>query len=63
MSGLGLHERLAPSMKLGRRTALKAGLGAVAAVGAPVIVQAQAGLKLPLATIWPDANFHTINAR
>lgn len=50
-------------MKLGRRAALKAGLGAVAAVGAPAIVQAQAGLKLPLATVWPDGNFHTINAR
>jgi hypothetical protein len=32
-------------------------------MGAPAIVQAQAGSKLPLATIWPDANFHTINAR
>jgi TRAP-type C4-dicarboxylate transport system substrate-binding protein len=63
MSGLGLHGRLAPSMKLGRRAALKAGVRAVAAVGAPAIVQAQAGLKLPLATILPDGNFHTINAR
>jgi TRAP-type C4-dicarboxylate transport system substrate-binding protein len=42
---------------------LQAGVGAVAAVGAPAIARAQAGLKLPLTTILPDANFHTINAR
>ena len=63
MSGFGLDERLVASMKLGRRAALKAGMGALAAVGAPAIVQAQAGLKLPLTTILPDASFHTINAR
>src|SRR5258708_39221576 len=53
------------SMKLGRRTALKAGVGvgAFAALGAPSIVQAQAGVKLPLATVWPDGNFHTVNAK
>jgi TRAP-type C4-dicarboxylate transport system substrate-binding protein len=60
MSGLG---RPTPSMRLGRRAALRAGAAAAAAMGAPAIVQAQTGLKLPLATIWPDANFHTINAR
>ena len=60
MSDLG---RPTPSMRLGRRAALRAGAAAAAAMGAPAIVQAQAGSKLPLATIWPDANFHTINAR
>ena len=51
-------------MKLGRREALKAGVGAgVLAVAAPAIVQAQAPLKLPLSTIWPDGNFHTINCK
>jgi TRAP-type C4-dicarboxylate transport system substrate-binding protein len=51
-------------MKLGRREALKAGVGAgVAALTAPAIVQAQAPLKLPLSTIWPDGNFHTINCK
>ena len=51
-------------MKLGRREALKAGVGAgVLAVTAPAIVQAQAPLKLPLSTIWPDGNFHTINCK
>lgn len=60
MSGLG---RPTPSMRLGRRAALKAGASAAAAMGAPAIVQAQAGSKLALATIWPDGNFHTINAR
>jgi TRAP-type C4-dicarboxylate transport system substrate-binding protein len=34
-----------------------------ALLGAPAIVQAQAALKLPLATVWPDGNFHTINAK
>jgi TRAP-type C4-dicarboxylate transport system substrate-binding protein len=48
-------------MKLGRRTALKAGAGAL--VMAPVVVRAQAAMKLPLATVWPDANFHVINCR
>ena len=52
------------SMKLGRRTALKAGVGAGAAMlGAPAVVQAQAAVKLPLATVWPDGNFHTVNAK
>ncbi|MFO1159578.1 MAG: TRAP transporter substrate-binding protein [Reyranellaceae bacterium] len=51
-------------MKLGRREALKAGVGAgVLAVAAPAIVQAQAPLKLPLSTVWPDGNFHTINCK
>ena len=48
-------------MKLGRRTALKAGAGAL--VMAPAVVRAQAAMKLPLATVWPDANFHVINCR
>jgi TRAP-type C4-dicarboxylate transport system substrate-binding protein len=34
-----------------------------ALLSAPAIVQAQAALKLPLATVWPDGNFHTINAK
>ena len=52
-------------MKLGRRAALKAGvgMGAVATLGGPAIVQAQAAVKLPLATVWPDGNFHTVNAK
>jgi TRAP-type C4-dicarboxylate transport system substrate-binding protein len=52
-------------MKLGRRTALKAGVGAGAAavIGAPSMVGAQAAVKLPLATVWPDGNFHTANAK
>ena len=51
-------------MKLGRREALKAGVGAgVLAVAAPAIVQAQSPLKLPLSTVWPDGNFHTINCK
>ena len=44
-----------------RRTALK--VGASAAVFAPAIVQAQAALKLPLSTVWPDGNFHTVNVK
>ncbi|MBL0898194.1 MAG: TRAP transporter substrate-binding protein [Reyranella sp.] len=48
-------------MKLGRRTALRAGAGA--AMFAPAIVNAQAGMKLDLATVWPDGNFHTKNAK
>ena len=48
-------------MKLGRRTALKMSAGA--AVFAPAIVQAQAATKLDLATVWPDGNYHTKNAR
>ena len=50
-------------MKLGRRNALKAGAGLAAMIGAPSIVQAQAAMKLPLATVWPDANFHVVNCR
>jgi TRAP-type C4-dicarboxylate transport system substrate-binding protein len=52
-------------MKLGRRTALKAGVGvgAAALIGAPSIVGAQAPMKLDLATVWPDGNFHTKNAK
>lgn len=51
-------------MKLGRRVALKAGVGAgVAALTVPAIVQAQAPLKLPLSTVWPDSNFHTANCK
>ncbi len=46
-------------MILGRRTALAAGASAIAM--APAIVRAQAPLKLPLSTVWPDANFHTVN--
>ena len=47
-------------MRLGRRAALKMGIGVLAA---PAIAEAQASLKLPLSTIWPDASFHTINLR
>ena len=51
-------------MKFGRRTALKAGMGAgVAILGAPAIVKAQAGMKLDLSTVWPDGNFHTKNCK
>src|SRR6185369_15150049 len=51
-------------MKLGRRTALKAGVGAgVAMLGAPAVVRAQAAQKLQLSTVWPDGNFHTINCK
>ena len=51
-------------MKLGRRSAVKAGVGAgLALLGAPAVGRAQAALKLPLATVWPDGNFHTINAK
>jgi len=51
-------------MKLGRRSALKAGVGGgVAMLGAPAIVKAQAGLKLDLSTVWPDGNFHTKNCK
>src|SRR3984957_17674722 len=46
MSDLG---RPTPSLRLGRRGALRAGAGG--------------GQKWPGATIWPAANFHTINAR
>lgn len=48
-------------MNFGRRTALKAGAGAL--VMAPAIVRAQAAMKLDLATVWPDGNFHTVNAK
>lgn len=48
-------------MILGRRTALAAGASAIAM--APAIVRAQAPLKLDLATVWPDGNFHTKNAK
>src|SRR5215831_7069670 len=48
-------------MKLGRRTALKAGAGAL--VFAPALVRAQGAMKLPLASVWPDSNFHVINCR
>jgi len=51
-------------MKLGRRSALKAGMGAGAAMlGAPAIVNAQAGMKLDLSTVWPDGNYHTKNCK
>ena len=52
--------------KLGRRTALKVGVGALVAapsIAAPSLVGAQTPMKLPLATVWPDANFHVINCR
>ena len=32
-------------------------------LGAPAIVNAQAGMKLDLSTVWPDGNFHTKNAK
>jgi TRAP-type C4-dicarboxylate transport system substrate-binding protein len=47
-------------MELGRRTALKAGLGVLAA---PVAVRAQSAPRLLLTTIWPDGHLHTINVR
>src|SRR5262245_14719749 len=51
-------------MRLGRRNALKAGVGVgIAMLGAPAVVRAQSGLKLPLATVWPDGNFHTVNCK
>jgi TRAP-type C4-dicarboxylate transport system substrate-binding protein len=53
-------------MRMGRRQALKAGAGVAALAGgisAPAIVEAQAALKLPLSTAWPDGNFHVVNAR
>lgn len=49
------------SMKFGRRTALKTGIGAL--VMAPAVVRAQAALKLDLSTVWPDGNFHTKNCK
>ena len=52
-------------MTVGRRQALKAGIGALAAagsLGAPAIGRAQTVMKLPLATVWPDGNFHAVNA-
>ncbi len=30
---------------------------------APAVVRAQATMTLPLATVWPDSNFHVINCR
>ena len=30
---------------------------------APAIVKAQSGMKLDLATVWPDGNYHTKNAK
>ncbi|MBL6652962.1 MAG: TRAP transporter substrate-binding protein [Reyranella sp.] len=52
-------------MTTGRRQALTVGLGAAVAgiAGVPAIVRAQAPLKLPLSTVWPDGNFHVANAR
>lgn len=35
----------------------------VAAMATPAIVWAQAPLKMPLSTVWPDGNFHTINCK
>src|SRR5260370_42673226 len=48
-------------MTLRRRTALKAAAGAL--VMAPAIGRAQAAMKLPLASVWPDGNFHVVNCR
>jgi TRAP-type C4-dicarboxylate transport system, periplasmic component len=48
-------------MTLRRRSALKAAAGLLAM--APAIVRAQSAMKLPLATVWPDANFHVVNCR
>jgi TRAP-type C4-dicarboxylate transport system substrate-binding protein len=48
-------------MTLGRRTALKTAVGALAM--APAVVRAQAAMKLDLSTVWPDGNFHTVNAK
>ena len=48
-------------MTLRRRTALKTAAGAIAM--APAMVRAQAAMKLPLASVWPDSNFHVVNCR
>jgi TRAP-type C4-dicarboxylate transport system substrate-binding protein len=48
-------------MMMKRRTALKA--AASAAVFAPAIANAQAGMKMDLSTVWPDGNFHTKNCK
>ena len=48
------------SMKFGRRTALKTGIGAFVM---PAVVRAQAAMKLDLSTVWPDGNFHTKNCK
>lgn len=51
-------------MSVRRRQALQAGAAALAAgIAAPSIVRAQAPIKLPLSTVWPDSNFHVANAR
>jgi TRAP-type C4-dicarboxylate transport system substrate-binding protein len=53
-------------MTVKRRRVIVTGMGAAACVGAigtPAVVRAQAATKLPLATVWPDGNFHTVNAR
>jgi len=59
MSGLGLHEAAgAFDENWDAGLPLKAGLGAVAAGGrAGGRAGRRRGLKLPLATIWPDGNF------
>ena len=48
---------------IGRRQALRAGAMALAGVAAPSVIRAQTTMKLPLATVWPDGNFHTVNCR
>ncbi|HSI02408.1 MAG TPA: TRAP transporter substrate-binding protein [Reyranella sp.] len=47
-------------MELQRRTALKAGLGALVA---PAVAHAQTPPKLALTTTWPDGHLHTVNLR
>ena len=62
--GEGNRSNKGAVMTLGRRKALKAGVGmGVAVMAAPAIVRAQAPLKMPLSTVWPDGNFHTINCK
>lgn len=50
-------------MMIKRRTALKVGAALAApTVFAPAIASAQT-MKLPLSTVWPDSNFHTVNVK
>ena len=50
-------------MTIGRRSAMKIAAGAALGVAAPSILRAQAATKLDLSTVWPDGNFHTVNAK
>src|SRR3954464_14675880 len=48
---------------IGRRQALQGTTAVTAGAAAPPVIRAQTPMKLPLATVWPDGNFHTINCR